>query len=241
VVNETFARTFWPGIHNPVGRRVRTGRDDPWITVIGLVADVKHYGLERPMRPGAYFPLAQSPIRSGTVTIRTSVEPSSLARSASAIVGQLDAELPVFRVQTMEQALAQSMTERAVYSWLVSVFALFALLLALGGTYGVTSYLVTQRTREIGIRVALGARASHIVGTVLGGGMTVAGAGIAVGVGASMAAARLLEDLLFGVAPHDLLILGGAGGVLIASAILANWIPARRAARVDPMTTLRIE
>jgi predicted permease len=241
VINETFARTFWPGVENPVGRRIRTGSDGPWVTVVGLVADVKHYGLERPMRPGVYFPLVQSPIRSGTVTIRTSVEPASLLPSARDVVHRLDPEMALFRVRTMEQALAESMRERAVYSWLLGVFALFALLLALGGAYGVASYLVTQRTRELGIRVALGARAGQIASAVLRDGMLAAGMGVAIGVAISAFVSRAIEGLLFGVAPNDPAVLIAGAGVLLASAALANWLPARRAARLDPMRTLRTD
>jgi predicted permease len=243
VVNETFARTFWPGVSDPVGKRFRSpgdgGSDNPWITVVGVAADVKHYGLERPMRAGVYFPAGGSDYYTLTVAIRTIGEPSAITAAARAALHDLNPELPMFRVRTMEAALRRSMTQRATYSWLLGVFAALALALALGGSYGVTSYLVSQRTREIGIRVALGASGANIVLAVLRRGLVAVAAGIAVGVAVSMGTIRLIADLLFGVAPRDPVILAGAAALLLALAAVANWIPARRAAATDPMRTLR--
>jgi predicted permease len=242
VVNETFARTFWPGVTDPVGRRIKgTGKTAPWMTVVGLVRDVKHYGLEQPMRPALYQPLAVDPLASGTVALRTAVEPESIATAMRTLVHRLDPDLALFRVQTMEQALRQSVRQRAVYSWMLGVFAALAFVLALGGTYGVTSYLVTQRVREIGIRVALGAASRHIVSAVIRSSAVAVGGGVLLGVAASIGAARLLSALLFGVPPHDAVILTGSAVVLLTAALVANLLPARRAARVDPMTSLRAD
>jgi ABC-type antimicrobial peptide transport system permease subunit len=141
----------------------------------------------------------------------------------------------------MEQALHRSMTARATYSWLLAVFALLALVLALGGTYGVTGYLASQRTREMGIRIALGARAADIRASLLRGSLGVAGFGTAVGALLSLAAASQISELLFGVSPHDPAVLAAAALVLGLAALAASWLPAARAARVDPMTTLRSE
>ena len=242
IVNETFVKTFWPGVTDPVGRRIRgNSREAPWMTVVGMVGDVRHYGLERPMRPGVYLPLVQSPSTTMAVAIRTTGDPTAIVGTARTIVREMDPDLALYRVQTMEQALRRSMAQRALYSWLLGVFAVIALVLALGGTYGVTSYLVSQRTREIGIRVALGARRRDITRTVLRGSLTVVGTGVILGVAASMGVARLLADRLFGVPPHDAPILALAAAVLLTFAALANWLPARRAARVDPMRSLRTE
>jgi predicted permease len=242
IVNQTFVRTFWPGVTDPVGRRIRgNGKDSPWMTVVGMVEDIKHYGLEKPMIPGVYVPLSQGPSATMTVAVRTTGEPDGFVATARAAVRDLDPDLPLFRIRTMEDALRRSLAQRALYSWLLGLFALMALVLALGGTYGVTSYLVSQRTREIGIRVALGARMPDIVRTVLGRSLTVVGVGVALGIAASIGAARVLGDLLFGVPPHDLRILSTTIAVLLAMAALANLLPARRAARVDPMRTLRTE
>jgi predicted lysophospholipase L1 biosynthesis ABC-type transport system permease subunit len=242
IVNETFAKTFWPTVADPVGRRFKFNDDKaPWMTVVGLVRDIKHYGLERPMRPGVYFPLPADPRQTLAVALHTSGDAAALAGSARAAMRELDPDLPLFQVRTMEEALQRSLTVRAAYSWMLGVFALLALILALGGTYGVASYLVTQRTREIGIRVALGARTIDVVRTVVGRGVGVVVVGIAVGVLASVGATRLLADLLFGSGSRDAVIFAGVASLLLATALLANWLPTRRAARIDPMRSLRTE
>ena len=244
IVNETFVKTFWPGVANPIGRRIGVNSRDPdaeWMTVVGLVEDVRHYGLERPMRPGVYLPLAQSPSPNLSVAIRTTRDPAAFIGTARNVVREMDPDLALYRVQTMEQALRKSLSQRALYSWLLAVFAGMALVLALGGTYGVTSYLVSQRTRELGIRVALGARRRDITATVMRGGLAVVGAGAALGVAASLGAARLLADRLFGVPAHDGRVLTIALAILVTTALVANWLPARRAGRIDPMRSLRAE
>jgi predicted permease len=242
IVNETFVRTFWPGVADPIGRRVR-GRNtnSPWNTVVGYVHDVKHYGLERPMRPGVYVPLVQTPSRTMTVALRTTGDPAAIAPAARALVREMDPDLALARVETMEQSMRKSLTQRSLYSWLLGVFAGIALVLALGGTYGVTSYLVSQRAREIGIRVALGARRRDITATVMRGSLIVVGLGVVVGTLASLAAARGLADRLFGVSPHDVTVLAGSLAILAATALVVNWLPARRAARIDPMRYLRAQ
>jgi predicted permease len=241
VVNETFASTFWPGTADPTGKRFKSAGNPkaPWITVVGLAGDVKHYGLERPMRPAIYYPVTVGGFRTMTVAIRTAGDPGAFTATARNALRELDPELPMFRVRTMEAALERSLAQRATYSWLLGIFAAMALVLSLGGSYGVTSYLVSQRTREIGIRVALGARSADIVQAVLRRSLTNVTAGLVVGVVASLGLARLLADLLFGVPPHDLGILGGAAALLFILAAAANWLPARRAARIDPMRSLR--
>jgi len=243
IVNEAFVREFMPGEAHPVGRRLRraSSGETPWIEVLGVVGDVKHYGLERPMRPGVYFPLPAAPVDNLTVALKTRGEPESLVAGARAAVRQLDSDLAVFQVRTMEQALRRSMTARATYSWLLAVFALLALLLALGGTYGVTGYLASQRTREMGIRIALGARTADIRRSVLKGSLGVVALGMILGALLSVAAANQISSLLFGVSPHDPVVLVGAVLVLGLTALAASWFPAVRASRVDPMTTLRSE
>jgi predicted permease len=242
VVNETFARTFWPGVDDPVGRRIRYGDPKaPWITVVGVVGDVKHYGLERPMRPGIYFPLARVVVDNATVALRTSGEPMQVAASARAALRELDAELPTYRMRTMHQALAQSMELRRAYSWLLGVFAVLAVMLAVGGGYGVTSYLAAQRTREMGIRIALGASGRDVLRAILGGSLGRAAIGIAAGLAASLSASKLLAGLLFGVSPGDAAVMLGAASMLTVAAVLANLWPARRAAKVDPVGLLRSE
>ena len=237
VVNETFAKTFWPGVDDPVGKRFKNAGNPkaPWITVVGLAGDVKHYGLERPMRPGIYFPMTAGRFSTMTVAIRTAGDPAAFTATARATLRELDPELPMYRVRTMEEALRRSMAQRATYSWLLGIFAAMALVLALGGSYGVTSYLVSQRTREIGIRVALGARTADIVRAVLRKGLVTVAAGVAIGLAASFAVVRLLADLLFGVSPNDPAILAGATLVAVRPRRrrqLASRAP-RRARRSD--------
>jgi predicted permease len=243
IVNETFVTTFWPGTTDAIGRRLRTPGDQPgpWIRIVGVVEDIKHYGFERPMRPGIYLPLASQPAETLTVAVKTSGDPAAFAATARAAVRDLDPELPLFRVRTMEEAIARSMAQRSLYSWLLGVFATIALVMALGGTYGVSSYLVSQRTREIGIRVALGARTADIARAVLGTGLVIVAIGLAVGLASSFGIGRLLGDMLFGVPPQDPRVLLATAGLLVATAIAANWFPARLAARADPMRSLRAE
>jgi predicted permease len=242
VVNETFARTFWPGETRVVGKRMSyNGDKSPWITVVGVTRDVKHYGLERPMRPGLYFPLRMDPDRSRSLTavVRTTGDPAAFTATAREIVKSLDPTLPLYRVATAEGRLAASMQTRATYSWMLGVFAALALVLALGGAYGVSSYLVTQRTREIGIRLALGARANDIMRAMVSGSALSIGAGVAAGLTLVVLSAGLLGDLLFGVSPRDPMILAIAVATLAAAAAIATLVPARRAARLSPVTTLK--
>ena len=242
VVNETFVRTFWGEAANGVGRRIKyRGANAPWVTVVGVVRDVKHYGLEQPMRPGLYFPVAVDPRPTLTVAIHSAQDPTSLVPAIREMVRRMDPEVPLFQVRTMEEAIRRSTALRAAFSWMLAVFAGLAFVLAVGGAYGVATYLVTQRTREIGIRVALGARTADIFRSVVAGGVGVVLAGVAGGLAASIFVARFLGDALFGVSAHDPGVLSFVTLILLGTALLANGLPARRAARVDPMRSLRTE
>jgi predicted permease len=242
VVNESFVRAFWGEGANGVGRRVKHGGEKaPWMTVVGVVEDVKHYGLERPMRPGVYLPLASYPYANMMLAVRTTGDPASAVPAVREVLRQMDPEIPLYRVRTMEQMIRQSMALRAALSWMLAVFAGLAFVLAIGGAYGVAMYLVTQRTREIGIRVALGARTRDIFRSVVASGIGVVVAGVALGLAGSVAVAGLLGDVLFGVSAHDLSVLSFVTIVLLSTALLANGLPARRAARIDPMRSLRTE
>ena len=243
IVNEMFARTFWPEASTVLGKRLAfNGDQNPWLTVVGVTKDIKHYGLERPMRPGLYFPTRMLAPRTASmaVIVRTAGDPEAFAPSAHAIVKELDASLPLYRVSTAEAMLQNSLRTRATYSWMLAVFATMAVILALGGTYGVTSYLVTQRTREIGIRLAIGAGARQIVRAVVAGSFAAITIGMTIGLAIVASAAGWLQDLLFGISPRNPLILTAAAVVLVLAAIAANWIPARRAARLDPVQSLRV-
>ena len=241
IVDETFAQTLWPDGKDPVGQRVRQGEKAPWLTVVGVVADVKHYGLERDARPGVYLPLPRIPQSTMSFAVKTEGDPAALIPTARAIVREMDAELPIYNARTMNDRMALSLTLRAAYSWMLAVFAGIALLLALGGSYGVTSYLVSQRTRELGIRVALGAQRTDISRTVMKGSLGVVAIGVVIGITGAVGAGRWLSSLLFGVAPYDGAILTLAAIALFSTGFLANWLPARRASRVDPMVSLRAD
>jgi predicted permease len=241
IVNESFVRTLWPGAGSAIGKRVRQGNGAPWLTVVGVVQDVRHYGLERPARPGVYLPMPRNPQSTVSVALKTSGDPAQLAGMVRGIVREMDPELPIYDAKTMEERMALSMTLRAAYSWMLGVFASIALLLALGGSYGVTSYLVSQRTRELGIRVALGAGRSDISRAVLKGSLAVVSMGVVIGVASAIGAGRFLSALLFGVPPYDAVILTIAAIALFSTGLIANWLPARRASRVDPMVSLRTD
>ena len=241
VVNESFAKALWPDARSPVGQRIRQSEHAPWLTVVGVVEDVKHYGLERPMRPGVYLPMPRIVLSTVSIAVKTSGDAEHLASTVRGIVREMDPELPTYNARTMEERMALSMTLRAAYSWMLAVFAAVALLLALGGSYGVTSYLMSQRTRELGIRVALGARRADISRAVLKSSLAVVSIGVVIGIGGAIGAGRFLASLLFGVPPYDGLILAIAAVGLFSTGLLANWLPAHRASRVDPMVSLRAD
>jgi ABC-type antimicrobial peptide transport system permease subunit len=176
-----------------------------------------------------------------TLAVKTSGDPAQLASTARAIVREMDPELAIYNARTMEERMALNMTLRAAYSWMLGVFAAIALLLAVSGSYGVTSYVVSQRTRELGIRVALGARGGDISRAVLKGSVAAVSVGVAVGMAGAIGAGRFLAALLFGVPPYDAVILTIAAAALVSTGLVANWLPARRASRVDPMVSLRTD
>ena len=204
VVNEAFVRTFWGEGAKGTGRRIKfNGVKMPWMTVVGVVADVKHYGLERPMRPGLYFPISLGPSSTMTIALHTKVDPESVTPSLRELLRRIDPEIPLARPRTMATLLARSTALRAAFAWMLAVFASLAFVLAVGGAYGVSMYLVTQRTREIGIRVALGAGARDIMRSVVAGGVSVILVGVACGLAASVPVAGVLGEALFGVSTHE--------------------------------------
>jgi putative ABC transport system permease protein len=193
------------------------------------------------MRPGIYEPLGVNPRSNLMIAVHSSVAPASIVPAVREVMRQMDPEVPLYRARPMEELIRRSTALRAAFSWMLAVFASLAFVLAVGGAYGVSTYLVTQRTREIGIRVALGARTADIFRSVAATGVGVVLAGVACGVAASAAVTRLMGDALFGVSAYDAGVLGGVTAVLIGTALLANGVPARRAARIDPMRSLRTD
>jgi predicted permease len=242
MVNETFARQHWPGA-NAIGKRIRYQRDSeaPWWEVVGVLHNEKHYGLDGEDRPAVYMPEPQLPwTLSLTVVMRSYSDPEALAGPARRILERIDPDLPMYAVRTMTEQLDRSLWVRRAYSWLFGAFALVALILAAAGIYGVISYAVAQRTHEIGIRMALGASPREVLGDVLRGGMRLVAAGTALGLAVTLAAATLLEKLLFGVSPRDPLVYTVVVLAVAAVGLLANALPARRAAALDPIRALRV-
>jgi predicted permease len=241
VVNETFAKHFW-GTAKPIGKRIRTnGSKAEWIEVVGLTRDEKHYGLDQEMKPSVFLPLHGVARNSMAIILRTSIEPQMLAAPAREVLRQLDPELPMYDVRTMTERLQQSIWARRAYSWLFGAFAIIAVVLAAAGVYGVVSYAVGQRTQEIGIRMALGAQPSQVMREILRGGMLMVAIGMALGVAGSLAAVRLLQTLLFGVSARDPWVYGAVLLGVAVVGLLANMVPAKRAASVDPMRALHFE
>ncbi len=241
VINESFAKYFWPNA-DALGKRLRYSFEYKyWMQVIGITRDVKHYGLDQEMRPSVWVPYRQSPTSVMSIALRTAIDPHALTGAAREALRQIDPDLAMFNIRTMSERLDRSLWARRAYSWLFGAFAAIAILLAAAGVYGVTSYAVSQRTREIGIRIALGARPGQVLRGVLTSGMALVSAGVALGLTGAFFAVRLLETLLFGVSTRDPVTYACVAGGVAAVGLIANFIPARRAATVDPMQILRFE
>jgi putative ABC transport system permease protein len=243
VVNQTLARRLWPG-EDPVGKRLKQGFAEdktPWREVMGVVSDVRQNGIDRDPPMQVYIPLQQEPMRSLIVVARTAGDPLAMASMIEERIHSIDKDLPVFNVRTMDQLLDESIAQQQLAMALLGGFALLALMLAAMGIYGVMSYAVTQRTHEIGVRMAMGAQPSDVLRLVVGQGLTLALIGVAVGISAALAMTRLMASMLFGVSSTDPLTFISISLLLIAVAALACYVPARRAARVDPMVALRYE
>ena len=243
IVNENMARRFWPD-EDPVGKRFKYGDadgDGPWMTIVGVVGDMRRTGFDAPVRYETFLPVAQDAPGRMTLVVRTAGPPLALAGAVRAAVRAIDADQPVYGVASMDQTLGTMVAERRFSMALLATFAALALVLGLVGVYGVTSYLVAQRTRELGLRIALGANPRQIVRAVVRQGMGVAAAGLAVGLLGALAAARLMAGLLYGVSAADGVTLAAVVALIAASTLLANYIPARRAAAADPLAALRSE
>ncbi len=253
IVNESLAHTMWRG-ENAVGKRFACceagpkGRTDPvWHEVVGVVADVRAFGLDREVQPEFYLPLAQMPAdawdwmgRTMDLTVRTqSAAPPD--RELQTIVASVAPGVPIYQLSTMQQKIGSTLERSHFDTFLLSIFAAAALLLSSVGIYGVLSYMVAQRTRDIGIRMALGATRSQVVGDVLWQGARLTAAGLAIGIVGALASVRLLSSMLYGVRSTDGITFGATCFVLIAAALFASYIPALRATRVDPMVALRDE
>ena len=244
VINQTAARAFWPGV-SPIGHQIDWPADKTSVvlTVVGVTADVRHIGLGEPPRPEIFANSMQAPLAwpSLELVVRAFGDPAALAEPVRAALRAADPNVPVRRVNTLDAIVSKSIVEPRLYTLLLGAFAALAMVLAAIGLYGLIAYSVTQRTHELGVRVALGASRGEIVRLVIGQGMRLALAGAAVGLAAALATARLLAGLVKGTEPNDPATLVAVVTVLLAVAAAATYLPARRAARVDPMTALRAE
>lgn len=240
IVNENLAQRFWPN-QDPIGRRLERGDTEPWRTVVGVVRDTKEFSVDKEPPISIYHPHEQFPIGTMFLVVRSTTDAAGLTSSITSQIRQLDPELPAFEFKTMGQRLSESLTRRRFSTLLLSTFAAVALVLSAIGIYGVMAYSVTQRTQEIGIRMALGAQPGRIMRMVVRHSFILTVVGVLIGLGSAFALTRVMSSLLYGVSATDVLTFSIPPLVLGLVALLASYFPARRAARVDPTIALRSE
>ncbi|MGD8869095.1 MAG: ABC transporter permease [Gemmatimonadales bacterium] len=244
VINETLARRHFAG-EDPIGRRIKVGgvRDpeSPWWTIVGVVGSVSSRALNRAPEPEIYVPAAQQPARGWSIVVRADGDAAALAPPLRDAVWSLDPDMAISQLATLETVFAASIASERLITWLLAAFAALAVLLGAIGTYGVMAFRVSRRTRELGIRIALGARRGDVLGEVMRRGAWLTLGGLALGLAAALAAGQALSNLLFEVSPIDPLTLAGVATLLAATALFACYWPARRATRVDPLIALRSE
>jgi putative ABC transport system permease protein len=244
IIDATLARRFFAN-GDPLGQRIKFGGPDstaPWMTIVGVAGEVKHYGLDQNIRPGYYLPYAQHARASLTMTVRTTVaNPASVAAALRRAVHELDSDLPVTQLRTMPEVVSRSFWEQSLASWLLGLFSAIGIALAAVGIYSVMAYSVVQRTHELGIRMALGAQRADVLKLVVRQGMGAVSLGMIVGLAASFGVLRLLASQLYAISPLDLSTYGGAALLILVVALVASYLPANRATRVDPMVALRCE
>ncbi|MEE9245379.1 MAG: ABC transporter permease, partial [Gemmatimonadota bacterium] len=242
IITETMARKYWPD-GDAVGTRIKVGppENEPWLTIVGVAADVRNIGLATQPGLATYEPHTQRPWSTMNVMVRTAIDPLSVVRGVRDEIRQAGGDLPVFNIGTMRERISRSVSTERFNMILLTIFATVALLLAAIGLYGVIAYSVSHRTRELGIRIALGAERKDIVNLVVRQGIPLLGAGVALGLIAAAGLTRFLAGLLFAVSPLDATIFVAVAALLAAVALLASYVPARRATAVDPMQALRAE
>ena len=250
MVNETFVKHFWRN-GSPIGKRIRRLGETDWYQVIGVLRDEKHYGLDQEVKPSVFLPYPTAMLtalrgderafQEMSIVLRSSIDPKILLGPVREEVRRLDSSVPMYEVHSMTEQLDRSLWARRAYSWLFGAFAMIAILLSAAGISGTVSYRVSQRTQEIGIRMALGAQPNQVLGQVLLGGMQLVLIGVAVGLVGALWTADFLQTLLFGVNSRDPVIYAVVVLGIVAVALLATFVPARRAAKLDPLQALRLE
>jgi predicted permease len=253
MINQTLARRFWKD-EDPIGKRLRQGAvggESPWLTVIGVVGDVRHSGLDREPKPEMYFSYAQAAAQNSssiasnrrriTLAVRVKGNPSDYADMVRGEISRIDKDQPVTGIRTLDETVARSVTPQRFNALLLGIFACLAVLLAMIGVYGVMSFAVAGRTREIGIRMALGARGADVMRMIVGQGMLLVLFGVGIGLAASFALTRLIANLLYGTSATDPVVFAAIAALLSLVALVACYIPARRATKIDPMNALRYE
>jgi putative ABC transport system permease protein len=238
LVDEAFARRFFPD-QDPLGRHLLLGSAK--LEIVGVVGNVKHVGMDREFRPTLYVSYLLIPTERMNLVLRTANEPAALIQSAKNAIWSIDRDQPVYRIETMEDVVAEAESAPRLTLSLLGVFAAAALGLASFGVFGVVAYAVNLRSREIGIRMALGASASDVLRLVVMRGMATTAVGVLTGLTAALALTRLMSGMLYGVSAHDPLIIVGVATVLAIVSVAASWLPALRASRIDPMIVLRHE
>jgi predicted permease len=238
IVNQTMANRYWPGA-SPVGKRVRLGGSEVWREVVGVVADARNWGVDRPVNPEMYLPVRQLPLTTVFVVVATDGSAAPPGPAMREALRAVDPNLPLSNLRTMEDVAQRANAARQSTMILLTVFGALALVLAAAGIYGVMSHLVAQRTGEIGVRMTLGARPADVLRLVLREGTAQALGGLAIGLTSAVLLMRSMRTLLFEIDPADPLTLAGVAAVLIATSLLACYVPARRAMRVDPVKALR--
>jgi putative ABC transport system permease protein len=240
IVNESTAKKFWPG-ENPLGKRVRFQPNGDWITVIGIVADMKALGLTSAPRTEVFLALGQDTFRTGYVIVRTNVGTEAMVPSLRAAVSAIDKDMAIFNVKTLEKLVSDSIAQPRLNMVLLGIFAGLALILASVGIYGVMSYSVTQRTQELGVRMALGAQRRDIFSLVLKQGIILALIGVGIGVAGAIGLSKVLGSLLYGISATDPVTFISVALIMIVVALVACFFPARKATKVDPLTAMRYE
>jgi putative ABC transport system permease protein len=243
VVNETLAARIWPG-EDPIGQRLKQGwpeDTEPWREVVGVVADVKLQGVDQSTPMQVFLPLTQETPRSVAIVARTAVEPDTLSKALESAVQALQPDLPVMRILPMTSLMSTAVATRRLSTMILAVFGIVAILIAAVGLYGVVSHSVTERTREIGLRMALGAERRTILHLFVGQGLMTAAAGIVVGIAGALGLSSWLRQIVFGVEPTDPVTLAVVATILLGVAAIACYVPARRATRVDPLVALKAE